>query len=247
MNRVLLHLGWPKCASSSLQIGVFSRIPGVQYIGLVPSVSPAGPLVHDFPVTSFLWNKSPHWRNLVSRMLFDENWNSDPEVSIIQNFLAESIDTSKPLVFSHEEVLSARAWSLPILTKIQRLHLVFPNASPLLVTRDREGLLKSLYRDHPFIGDTGRPVSFDDWFQAQLNSPGRHVDATDFGKWAEICREYWHTCVVADLDQEPAIPIARWARGSAEQEDITRLVYDMPVINPGMSAGVKGFVGLRDV
>jgi len=169
MNRpVLIHVGMPKTGTTSLQMNLFVRHPGIQYLGK--------------PLTVF----SPDVARLTRGITYDPALN---DAAALEAFRAETVEPliagqTAPLVISEEEFATSTPASQVSPDAIaNRLVGLFPNAQILITIRRQQEAIPSLYthmRDMGLLGD----IDFDRWFEANFASEaGQSV--YDYAKVAE--------------------------------------------------------------
>ena len=172
MEQVLIHVGMPKCGSSTLQKHVFCKLTETQNFGLYPTNNIAGKngasleanaiYLHDENLFDFykqIHNNSsipPDKLKSIWQSVYDENRNHH----------------YKNLLLSHE-ALTAPFFSLVSQQeKATRLKSLFPDAKILIIVRNQPGWLRSQYRDHPFLPTNlsrGKPVSFNTWINLVMH------------------------------------------------------------------------------
>ena len=169
MNRpVLIHVGMPKTGTTSLQMNLFVRHPGIQYLGK--------------PLTVF----SPDVARLTRGITYDPALNDD---AALEAFRAETVaplidGQTTPLVISEEEFATSTPRSQVSPDAIaDRLLGLFPNAQILITIRRQQEAIPSLYthmREMGLIGDIG----FNRWFEANFASEAGQA-VYDYAKVAE--------------------------------------------------------------
>ncbi len=155
MNRpVLIHVGMPKTGTTSLQMNLFVRHPGIQYLGK--------------PLTVF----SSDVARLTRGITYDPSLN---DAAALEAFRAETVapllaGQTAPLVISEEEFATSTPASQVSPDAIaNRLLGLFPNAQILVTIRRQQEAIPSLYthmRDMGLLGD----LDFDRWFESSFAS-----------------------------------------------------------------------------
>lgn len=180
---IILHVGYPKTGTTTLQEHVFPRLPGVRYLGkYIPGYS----------------YEDPAWYGVLERAYRDLICQWDPEpLRQLVNACRETPDTV---------LLSSEAFVHPIATDptivAQRLHSIAPDATILFTIRSQPKILESFYRNHGAFGaflylaktendSFTLPLSPDDWLSHNLNAPNKNLlGILDFhrviGSWVEL-------------------------------------------------------------
>ena len=169
---VLIHVGMPKTGTTSLQMNLFVRHSGIQYLGK--------------PLTAF----SKDVARLTRGITYDPTLN-DPVA--LEAFRAETVEPllrgkTAPLVISEEEFATSTPASQVSRDDIaNRLLGLFPNAQILITIRRQQDAIPSLYSHLRSIGLIG-DVEFTPWFDANF--------ATEAGQsiydYANVAERYSH-------------------------------------------------------
>lgn len=191
-KRFLFHIGMPKAASTTLQKGLFTKVPNINNFALYPTNNVAGSNV--LPANSqtiylndqrlFEFYKSLHNKQEVGVNELRTMWDS-----LFQQHAKFDLT-----LLSHEAMTSAFFSSIPVPEKLARIKAVFPTAEIVIVVRDQITWLHSQYTDHPFqptnLGG-GSPCSFDQWVQSFLEDPKLSTarDALDYYALVGRCNE----------------------------------------------------------
>lgn len=169
--KLVIHIGYPKCASTTIQKHLFARHPEISYLGIYPE-SNVGydnkQLQRPFLALDDVKVKQLHETVLSDD--FDEN--KINYKSRIYNLL-ESVSTEKKLmILSNERFTSSVFTKSDITIYARRLSYLFPRAKILMIVRDPFDLLLSQYRDQPFdprdISNSGF-LKFDEWLSIILD------------------------------------------------------------------------------
>lgn len=238
---LLLHPGWPKAASTSLQVSVFARLPDVAYLGLYPETTGTGGRLGAPPAPpGTMWTESPAWRAALRSILLDPEPPSDDLIASVVERVQSRLREGTPVIVSHEEFISSRAWSLPLDEKVRRASLLFAGARVLLVNRTPEAMLQSLYRDQPWSRLDGSPISYKDWLRAE-SAPGRCVDACDIGAvealWQRSFASVTRIEFTKSRDLAPQIEdgLLAWTDGSIDESVLTARLEAIERWNVGPS------------
>ncbi len=149
-EKVTIHLGYPKSASSSLQRCLFDLHDEVNYFGIVPT----GNVGRDTPL-----------RNHDSRFLQDERLQqlhrsltqknraefSQTDVeALFEKRVQPFLESGRVNVLSNERFLSVFFAYPNLVAKARRLKGLVPDAHILIVIRNQVDIITSQYRDWPF-------------------------------------------------------------------------------------------------
>ena len=161
MNRpILIHVGMPKTGTTSLQMNLFVRHSGVQYLGK--------------PLTVFSREIALLTRGITyDPALSSPDGLSEFERSVVRPLMAQS---DRPLVISEEEFSSSTPTSRISRDEIaDRLVALFPQAQILITIRRQQEAIPSLYSHMQQMGLVGE-MGFEQWFEAYFsNAEGASV------------------------------------------------------------------------
>ena len=170
--RFLFHIGMPKSASTTLQKGLFTKVPNINNFALYPTNNVAGS--NALPASS-----QSIYLNDQRLFEFYKSLHNKPEVSVDE--LSGMWDTLYQQhakfdinLLSHEAMTSAFFSSIPVPEKLARIKAVFPTTEVVIVVRDQLSWLHSQYTDHPFLPTNlgnAAPCTFDEWVQCFLEEP----------------------------------------------------------------------------
>jgi hypothetical protein len=164
----VIHIGYPKSASTTLQKQLFNRHPGINNLGLFPTanlgidsgyIDTSCPYLADENLRKF-------YHNLV--MLRGIEYKYSGNLGLFEEYIAGYLEDERVSVFSNERFTSVFYSHPDVAAKANRLKEIFPRAKILLVIRNQLDLIKSQYRDHPFDPRNfaiGKPVSLDKWIE----------------------------------------------------------------------------------
>jgi Sulfotransferase domain len=153
MNRVTVHIGLPKTATTTLQQKVFASHPGIFYLG---------------PKANY-----PDFDEVMNGLCFADSLNYDAALGCrVLEKLFPAKDPGKPAVVS-QEALSAQGRDRRL--KAERLKALFPEARIVLTVRRPEDLLVSVYFQwlKGFGGKRREVPSLDAWLERDWQDAGR--------------------------------------------------------------------------
>lgn len=152
MKKIWIHMGYPKCFSTSLQKAFFEKHPEIAYggIGIGDHLSYANKDI-EFVFQSLLQH--------ANKSFFDQNFKEAKE--IVDNFIS---NTNQTVVFSLETLVFPFS-TLDLDTIVERIYLLFENYEVhiLLVIREQFEFLKSLYGEFLRMGYPETFSSFLQW------------------------------------------------------------------------------------
>ena len=124
MNKVAVHVGLPKTATTTLQQRVFAAHPGILYLG--PRA------------------EHPEFDQVMSALCSADSLNYDAagSLEIVDRLLSSPQEGEKPFVVSYEAVT---AQGRDRLIKAERLKTLFPDARIVITVRRPEDMLVSMY------------------------------------------------------------------------------------------------------
>ena len=163
--RFLIHPGFPKSGSSTLQQRVLMKLSGVRYLAGRPFAAEVGPddaervgrFYHELAFTEApdLGAMSEIWRDVFLPRARQDKLN---------------IVSDEHLVFNHR----------PPVAVAQDLRSIIGEAKILIVIRDQLDLLRSLYDMSPFYArDPKRKyVKFSTWLQTMVSNPDENISGS---------------------------------------------------------------------
>jgi hypothetical protein len=204
-TRIVLHVGYPKTGTTTLQRRVFPHHPDIEYLGkTIPNYAyrrdGLGPALQDLTT-------STEWR-----------WSGGQALKEIVD--AAVAETSKPLVLLSSENLAHPASVSPSLAA-QRLANLFPAAEILITLRSQLGILESFYRNHGAFGAylylaineeerISPPFEPDAWLELNFRAPHKNVlGVLDFDACVAEYEELFgasrvHLALMEELTADPA-------------------------------------------
>jgi hypothetical protein len=166
----LIHIGLPKAASSSLQVGL-SACDEIVFLGLYPTqnVAEEAHEVGEEQQCEIPYLNDPRIREFYLAFGF-EHYSSSEQLQLYQAICSDYADAKKTLFFSYEGFASPMFSEVSPEVKLQRLVACCGDAEFLIVTRNQGDVIKSQYRDWPFdlTVKKGKGLSLDDWCLNEL-------------------------------------------------------------------------------
>lgn len=146
-NRALFHLGYPKCASTFLQVKIFSKVQTASYIGAQVHRNITGTVKNEgFDFMSK--QKLAETKRFVNFLSGVENGSCEQENSVINYFMNERAQSD--LIISDENFLDFRYNNSRFEKRIENLKRVFVEGDSIIIfTKPLIEILISMYRDHP--------------------------------------------------------------------------------------------------
>lgn len=192
MRDVMVHVGYPKAASTTLQKHLFSKHSEIEYYGNYPTNNPG--------VDSGTRNGNARFlvdRNL--RQFYVELIKRDPlrydhkrTEELLTSVIANAGASGRVPVMSHERFLSVLFWHHDLEEKARRLKALIPNARVLIVVRNQRDMVVSQYRNHPFDPrniSAGIPMSFSQWLHT-MRTYDDEIGYLRSLKYSEIAKMY---------------------------------------------------------
>lgn len=182
MQNITIHIGMPKCASTTLQRGFFSKIPSISYIGLGDNN----------PVKSF------------DKIFFKEKMYYDHKEILEEIKTVKGLE--KPLVISREASLvhpfPHYKQFLDKTTIAERYKELFPDAKIVLIIRNQFNFHKSMY--HQVIHNKELKVRkrYNKWIQKniKISEEYTHFDSifesADYNKIYELYNKLFNNVKV---------------------------------------------------
>ncbi|WP_259115138.1 hypothetical protein [Salinibacter ruber] len=176
---MIVHIGYPKAASTTLQRSLFDPHDGINYFGIVPTNNIGYDSPIQNPKSRYLQNESLKQLHRSLTRIDGSSFSVSEVEARFQEQIEPFLETNRINLFSNERFLSVY-FSYPDLeAKACRLKRFVPNARILIVIRNQVDIITSQYRDWPFdprnlIG--GEPVSIDQWVDLAL----KHDDEIGF-------------------------------------------------------------------
>jgi hypothetical protein len=177
---IFIHVGYPKAASTSLQMNLFLNHPQVNYLG--PNFRPPGlsnPTKLEQLLLSLGWELNviqdnlQFWRQIKNRPEIAYRAD-DSTQKLYETTILPLIHPDRINVFSHEGLLNACVADNAL--KAKRIYEFFPTAKIIIILRSQLDALRSLHEMHPkdYLGaGTGhRVLSFNQW----LNKSFEYLD-----------------------------------------------------------------------
>lgn len=178
----IIHVGYPKAASSTLQRGFFGNHPNINFMGLWPvnnlgdkegvNVNKSVPSLKDSKVSSF-------FKNITELNSVDYFYSNNH--SLMEYIKNHYMCDKKINVFSDERLINN--YKNDPGTKLDRIFNLVPDACFLVVIRNQYDIIMSQYADQPF--------------DPRSRELGKKVSLS---KWIKICRETYYQSFLASID-----------------------------------------------
>ena len=169
MMKVVIHIGFPKAGSSSLQKGL-SQCADLTFLGLYPTnnIAEVGgnvsksekqiPYLSDPRIAAFY------------RAFARADYSHEEQVQLYGEICVDYNDGCRVLFFSCEAFTSPMFSEVSPATKLKRLYACCSDAKFILIARNQADIIKSQYRDWPFdlTVENGRPLNLEEWVVNEL-------------------------------------------------------------------------------
>jgi len=209
MRKIVIHIGAPKTASTTLQKCLFAKHNELHFFG----EDGAGCV-------------NANDREIINSMVFDDDFHF-PYDECARLFQAHSgLEPQKTLIYSNGDVMTGR---VPTLCA-RRLHSFLPDAEILLVIRNQFTAIPSFYANHGVYLKPAPPyhfqryVSFDDWMRF----------CTIFIKYGPLTCYFYNTTLklYSDLFGKDKIHILLFEEFIQEQKTFVRKLCHILDIEP---------------
>lgn len=143
----LIHIGLPKCASTTLQDRLFAPQQHFLYLGRIKN-----------------GYVDARTRELFERITFQDSldYDANTALSLLQSLSVKAAATERPILVSAESLsVEGRADRRAI---VERLHALFAPTKILVVLRAQPAMLQSLYLNHLRAAGE-RLISFEQWLE----------------------------------------------------------------------------------
>lgn len=171
--QLVLHLGYPKTATTTLQIHLFPNHPEIFYLGKKTGTNDyiAPPM---FTLMNQLINAQSH--------VYEGG-------HALRNLVRSYLNGERTVVISNEALI--HPWAVDIATVARRAHEAFSPCKITIVIREQRDMLWSFYRAHGSLGqylflqtgdgfttDFKLPLSAADWIWLQMHQFNKNFSAT---------------------------------------------------------------------
>lgn len=183
--KILFHIGLPKAASSSLQVGL-SACTDIAYLGLYPTRNVAEGLnVAKYPNKEIPYLNDPRIKEFYLAFGLTD-YSARVQCDLYAAICSDYANEDKTLFFSYEGFTSPMFSEVTPYIKLQRLVECCSDAEFLLITRNQGDVIKSQYRDWPFDLTTpgGRGLNLNEWCLNEL----QRADCMGPVKWFDFQR-----------------------------------------------------------
>lgn len=209
MRKIVIHIGAPKTASTTLQMRLFEKHSGLHFFGEEGAGCEADS--DRDTINSMIFDDDLYFSRAECARLFETHRRLDPE---------------KTLIYSDGDVMTSR---VPVLCA-QRLHELLPEAVILLVIRNQLTAIPSFYANHGAYLKPAPPsyfrryVSFDDWMQF----------CTMFIKYSPLASFFYNKIlrIYADLFGKDRIEILMFEEFILNKETFVRKLCRILEIEP---------------
>jgi len=171
---ILLHAGFPKCASSFLQQIFFERHPGIQYLGSY--FGDGKRVVYEDGFHSLFYNRHMAEIDLAIAIEDGIEFNIDAMKKSFQNDVLPHFIDTKPLVYSSEMLSLAPHLGRDVLA--ERVHAIFGKCKVLFIIRNQFNALLSAYKDDcrsRSLAYSEFPTTFSEWRKLNKGVPFRKL------------------------------------------------------------------------
>lgn len=236
--RPIVHIGYPKAASTTLQRGLFDKHPGILHVGR--ATRPGSEI------------------QLILSMIFDDPqfFNEDACKDLIYKIKCEAGDAGLVPVFSHEYFVRGTMRSFAA----ERLGRLLPDAKILVVLRNQLSFVPSFYAasGRYLPNDTTpkpynrRYVRFDDWFECALNNRKTSiVGAIDFNATLNLYEKYFApediVCVLfEDLIRNPIVVAEKIANAANLDPSVIFRFLETSHENNRISSRIANYHRIRE-
>lgn len=163
------HIGYPKAASTTLQLRLFTQHDQINYLGLTGTYNTGRATAKNREQQFSAYAVDPSLRAFYKCLFMGDVTGTEQHV----NYVRERYLSPRSVnVLSHELMTSPLFFNSDLRAKAVSLQQVLPTCKIIIVIREQRSMLVSQYRDHPFDPSAileGRPMKFEDWVRAQLS------------------------------------------------------------------------------
>jgi hypothetical protein len=167
--KILFHIGLPKAASSSLQVGL-SACADIVFLGLYPTQNVAEGLnTAKDPHKEIPYFDDPRIKEFYLAFSL-KDYSTRMQSDLYAAICSDYANDDKTLFFSYEGFTSPMFSEVTPYIKLQRLVECCSNATFLFITRNQGDVIKSQYRDWPFdlTVTGGRALNLNQWCWNEL-------------------------------------------------------------------------------
>ncbi|MDZ7611478.1 MAG: sulfotransferase domain-containing protein [Candidatus Moranbacteria bacterium] len=174
-----IHIGYPKCGSTTLQRNLLNKHSGINSFGIVYPFKKQEFFNDDIEYFS---NQIRYFPELEFQECFDRKFIDEKIRSLVLQ--------NKTNIFSNETFLAP--FRSDNYLKAQRLKKCFPEAKIMIVIRNQADFLRSFYEMYPFSvfgpGKTGKYKTFDRWLKEAFEDP--HTSILFAPKYYQLATHY---------------------------------------------------------
>ena len=177
----IAHIGFPKCASSSLQLNLFSTSKNFQYIGPNNLSNVTGDLNIEI--------KNKHTK-IHNQILEYVNGDIEDSKELKKKLNSVILEDDHDVIFSSEWITGCRFVKNKPTDRIKLLSDIIPfDSKIILVCRKHIDLIKSLYRDHQYL-DNKKYLKFEEFTKEILSES--FIDKLKYQKIHEALIKYFN-------------------------------------------------------
>lgn len=195
---LVIHLGYPKSASTTLQKHLFQKHPDINNLGRYPYCN-IGFDSEEFASNALFLNHieiKEFYNQLVNSNTEDFFRNKIQFYYDTQKLVNKFFTDSEKNLLSNESFTSVFFTNDNIQEKILRVYELFPKAKVFFVIRKQEDIIVSQYRDHPFNPldiSRGMPLTYNNWVKTLYKYENRikFLSALKYYTFIKLCIDLW--------------------------------------------------------
>ncbi len=196
MFNIVIHAGYAKAASSTLQRYLFNEHPGINNLSIFPiqNIGLSGESDEDRKTGNIYLNDDrlmDFYKSLV--LLDDQDYDEDKAKECFNYLKTRYFREDKINLFSSERFTTVFYSFCDLKAKAFRLKRLFPDARILFIIRNQFDIIRSQYRDHPFDPNDfsgGKPVNPDVWVNLEdEKKPFNFFDSINYYNVIRMYRE----------------------------------------------------------
>ena len=173
--KLVIHLGYPKCGSTSIQRNLLIGNPEVNLLAIIRPPRPANALQRSLTTIDF-YNAIHSVHDGFDAAALTRTWHDHFQSWVRDDQL--NVLTSEMFTVNR----------VPVLEVAQRLGSLFSQARIFVVLRQQGDVLRSLYDMYPYAPGTTQYVPFDTWLDTALTD--QHKSIAGSLKYYSVVRAY---------------------------------------------------------